>query len=415
MRDRFAYPDPMPAWLTDDDLDVYAGEFERTGFTGGLNRYRNVDRDWEDLSAFRGRPIEVPALFVGGDRTARRSGGCRSIERFGETLPRLHRSIILPGCGHWTQQERPAEVNEALLDFLASPVTLARRRWSSAWRSTRSRPTCSDGHDTPAPGHVFGGLLIGQALRAAQLTVPRRPAGPLAAPVVRRRRHGRRGDPLRGRAHPRRRQLRHPPRRRPPGARRRRRAHGRLPRTTSPASSTRRPATPGIPGPTACPSGATTTRTSSPATCPCSTDDRLPHARRAWFRPTAPVPDDPLLHLQVLAYLSDHGPTRAAREPHADLADDARRMSVSLDHSVWFHRPVDVNQWLLSELVPVATGRGRGLSLGTLRTVDGTLAGDRRPGGPPPRALMTPSCPSESARIGPASAKDRTASGGRSS
>ena len=68
MRDRFAYPDPMPAWLTEDDLDVYAGEFERTGFTGGLNRYRNVDRDWEDLSVFRGRPIEVPALFVGGDR-----------------------------------------------------------------------------------------------------------------------------------------------------------------------------------------------------------------------------------------------------------------------------------------------------------------------------------------------------------
>ena len=77
MRDRFAYPDPMPAWLTDDDLDVYAGEFERTGFTGGLNRYRNVDRDWEDLAAFRGRPIEVPALFVGGDRTVRRSGACR--------------------------------------------------------------------------------------------------------------------------------------------------------------------------------------------------------------------------------------------------------------------------------------------------------------------------------------------------
>ena len=83
-------PGPMPAWLTEEDLDVYAGEFERTGFTGGLNRYRNVDRDWEDLSAFRGRPIEVPALFIGGDRTAPRSGAMRSIERFAETLPRLH-------------------------------------------------------------------------------------------------------------------------------------------------------------------------------------------------------------------------------------------------------------------------------------------------------------------------------------
>jgi pimeloyl-ACP methyl ester carboxylesterase len=120
MRDRFAYPDPMPAWLTDDDLDVYAAEFEHTGFTGGLNRYRNVDRDWEDLSAFRGRAIEVPALFVGGDRDGPTIWGMPSIERFPKTLPKLHASVILSGCGHWTQQERPAEVNAALLDFLAS-------------------------------------------------------------------------------------------------------------------------------------------------------------------------------------------------------------------------------------------------------------------------------------------------------
>jgi pimeloyl-ACP methyl ester carboxylesterase len=120
MGDRFAYPAAMPAWLSDADLDVYAGEFERTGFTGGLNRYRNVDRDWEDLSAFRGRPIEVPALFIGGDRDGPTIWGAPSIERFPQTLPRLHRSIILTGCGHWTQQERPGEVNETLLDFLAS-------------------------------------------------------------------------------------------------------------------------------------------------------------------------------------------------------------------------------------------------------------------------------------------------------
>jgi pimeloyl-ACP methyl ester carboxylesterase len=120
MRDRFAYPDPMPAWMSEADLDVYASEFEHAGFTGGLNRYRNVDRDWEDLSAFRGRAIEVPALFVGGDRDGPTIWGTPAIERFPTTLPRLHRSVILPGCGHWTQQERPAEVNEALLDFLAA-------------------------------------------------------------------------------------------------------------------------------------------------------------------------------------------------------------------------------------------------------------------------------------------------------
>jgi pimeloyl-ACP methyl ester carboxylesterase len=120
LRDRFVYPDRMPVWLSDEDLDVYAAEFERTGFTGALNRYRNVDRDWEDLAAFRGRPIEVPSLFVGGDRDGPTIWGMRAIERFPDTLPGLHRSLILPGCGHWTQQERPAELNDALLDFLAA-------------------------------------------------------------------------------------------------------------------------------------------------------------------------------------------------------------------------------------------------------------------------------------------------------
>lgn len=120
MRDRMHFPDAMPTWLREEDLDVYAGEFERNGFRGGLNRYRNVQRDWEDLAAFRGRSIDVPSLFVGGDRDGPTIWGTAAIEAFDVTLPKLHRSIILEGCGHWTQQERPAEVDEALLDFLES-------------------------------------------------------------------------------------------------------------------------------------------------------------------------------------------------------------------------------------------------------------------------------------------------------
>jgi pimeloyl-ACP methyl ester carboxylesterase len=120
MKDRFHWPDGPLAWLTDDDLDVYASEFEYTGFRGALNRYRNVDRDWEDLAAWRGRPIEVPALFIGGDRDGPTIWGAAAIGAFGETLPNLHASVILEGCGHWTQQERPDEVNKALIDFLGT-------------------------------------------------------------------------------------------------------------------------------------------------------------------------------------------------------------------------------------------------------------------------------------------------------
>ena len=99
-----------------------------------------------------------------------------------------------------------------------------------------------------------------------------------------------------------------------------------------------------------------------------------PHARRAWFRAVDPVDAvDDALHLQALAMLTDFGPTRAAREPHARLADESSRQSVSLDHSVWFHRPARVTDWLLSELVPVSTGRGRGLAMGTVRAADGVL------------------------------------------
>ncbi|TXS23028.1 alpha/beta hydrolase, partial [Streptomyces sp. adm13(2018)] len=65
LRDRFPVG-VLPAWLSEGDLDVYAGEFERTGLTGALNRYRNMDRDWEDLAPYRGAPIEQPSLFAGG-------------------------------------------------------------------------------------------------------------------------------------------------------------------------------------------------------------------------------------------------------------------------------------------------------------------------------------------------------------
>lgn len=118
LSDRFVTPDALPGWLTQGDLDFYVGEFERAGFAGPLNRYRNVDRDWEDLAAFTGQPIRVPSLFVGGDRDGPTVWGSNAISRFPETLPALHGSHVLEGCGHWVQQERAEEVNRLLIDFL---------------------------------------------------------------------------------------------------------------------------------------------------------------------------------------------------------------------------------------------------------------------------------------------------------
>ncbi|MBL1093363.1 MULTISPECIES: alpha/beta fold hydrolase [Streptomyces] len=119
LRDRF--PDgKLPAWLTEDDLDVYAGEFERTGMTGALNRYRNMDRDWEDLARYGGAPINQPSLFIGGALDASTTWMADAIDAYPATLPALASTHILDGCGHWIQQERPEEVNRLLTAWLAS-------------------------------------------------------------------------------------------------------------------------------------------------------------------------------------------------------------------------------------------------------------------------------------------------------
>src|SRR6185295_5316245 len=68
--DAMAQPASLPSWLSPEDLEVYVGEFERTGFRGGLNWYRNFDRNWELLAPFADLKIRVPALFVGGLRDA---------------------------------------------------------------------------------------------------------------------------------------------------------------------------------------------------------------------------------------------------------------------------------------------------------------------------------------------------------
>jgi pimeloyl-ACP methyl ester carboxylesterase len=115
-------PDPevLPAWLTEADLDELADSYAK-GFTGALNWYRNLDRNWELTAPWHGARVTPPALYVYGDRDLVPAfpGTPELIERLPELMPNLVRDpVLLPGCGHWTQQERPDEVNALLVEFL---------------------------------------------------------------------------------------------------------------------------------------------------------------------------------------------------------------------------------------------------------------------------------------------------------
>jgi pimeloyl-ACP methyl ester carboxylesterase len=107
---------PLPAWLTEDDLQVYVDAFERTGFSGGLNYYRNIDRNWERTAHLAERRIERPALFITGSRDPVQQ--FMPAEAMDGWVTDLRGVIRVDGAGHWVQQERPGEVGDALLSFL---------------------------------------------------------------------------------------------------------------------------------------------------------------------------------------------------------------------------------------------------------------------------------------------------------
>lgn len=117
---RMPDPETLPAWLEQADLDFYVGQFQRCGFRGGLNWYRNIDRNWELMAPYAGAPVTVPALYMAGDLDLvvafpRMKEVIADLARY---IPKLRGTIMLPGCGHWTQQERAAEVSGAMIEFL---------------------------------------------------------------------------------------------------------------------------------------------------------------------------------------------------------------------------------------------------------------------------------------------------------
>src|ERR1700758_1338569 len=100
---------PLPAWLTEEDIDYYTGEFQRTGYGGGLNWYRTSKLNWELLAAWQNAPLVAPSLFVAGERDlvvnwpVMRDDVIPVLREL--SMPNLTKSVLIEGSGHWVQQE----------------------------------------------------------------------------------------------------------------------------------------------------------------------------------------------------------------------------------------------------------------------------------------------------------------------
>ncbi len=111
---------PLPQWLNEADVAYFAEAYRKSGFRGGLNWYRNLDRNWELTAPWQGAQIHQPSLFIAGSKDSVITGliGAKRIADMERVLPNLKQKLIVDGAGHWIQQERPEEVNAALIAFI---------------------------------------------------------------------------------------------------------------------------------------------------------------------------------------------------------------------------------------------------------------------------------------------------------
>jgi pimeloyl-ACP methyl ester carboxylesterase len=111
-------PDALPGWLTEVDVDFFTREFERTGYGPGVNWYRNFDRNWELTPFLSGAKIRQPSMFIAGAEDSVVTMMGPAIEDQEATMTNLKKKVLIPGAGHWVQQESPEEVNKLLMEFL---------------------------------------------------------------------------------------------------------------------------------------------------------------------------------------------------------------------------------------------------------------------------------------------------------
>lgn len=119
---RYGAPKELPSWLSQADLDYYVNQFKNAGFRGGINYYRNFHRNWETTPQLSGAKVTQPVLFIAGDKDVVIRGATAEAltTSMTRTVNDLRGVKLIPNTGHWVQQERPAETNAAMLEFLQS-------------------------------------------------------------------------------------------------------------------------------------------------------------------------------------------------------------------------------------------------------------------------------------------------------
>jgi pimeloyl-ACP methyl ester carboxylesterase len=110
----------LPDWISEADVATFAEAYQKSGFRGGLNWYRNLDRNWDLTAPWQGAQIHQPSLFIAGSKDSVVTGliGAERVNELERVLPNLRQRLIIDGAGHWVQQERPDAVNAALIAFL---------------------------------------------------------------------------------------------------------------------------------------------------------------------------------------------------------------------------------------------------------------------------------------------------------
>lgn len=113
---------PLPPWLSEEDIKYFASKYEKTGFTNPINYYRNMDLNWELTEPWTGAQIQVPTKFIVGDMDMvyNMPGVAEYINKgvMKKYVPLLEDVVVMPGVGHWINQEKPQEITKHILDFI---------------------------------------------------------------------------------------------------------------------------------------------------------------------------------------------------------------------------------------------------------------------------------------------------------